>query len=88
MRAQLIRYNGPSGAQGQYHTIIHSGTGQTQSVARPVLVRYTLTRQQQQHHFQADLLGGVTWLRRSYHSEQRTIDLTQGTNVNNGYDDA
>lgn len=69
-------YHGnPSGPQGQYHTVAYSGTGQTRSVARPVLVRYTLTRQQQ-HRFWADLLGGVTWRRRSYHSERRTIDLT------------
>ena len=46
---------------------MYSGTDQTQSVARPMLVRYTLTRQQ--HHFPADLLGGVTWLRRSYYLE-------------------
>ncbi|TPG67185.1 hypothetical protein [Hymenobacter nivis] len=73
-------YDAPSGAQGQYRTTLYSGTDRSRSLAIPVLVRYTLTRRQE-HRFQADLLGGVTWLRQSYRSEEHIVDPAQGTDV-------
>lgn len=69
---------------GQYHDVTYSGTVRTRVLAVPVLVRYTLTRQQQ-HRFQADLLGGLTWLHRYYHSEQRTVDRTLGSDETGAY---
>ncbi|OGX84272.1 hypothetical protein BEN49_11405 [Hymenobacter coccineus] len=77
-------YSSAGPNSGQYHDVNYSSTVRIRSLAVPVLVRYTLTRQQQ-HRFQADLLGGLTWLHRSYHSEQRTIDQTLGTDETDSY---
>jgi hypothetical protein len=69
----------------QYHEVTYSGFFRTRSLALPVLVRYTFTRPQQ-HRFQADLLGGVTWVRRAFRREEYTIDRAQGLDATNRYD--
>ena len=76
-----------NGAPGQYHDVTYSGTVRSRAFALPVLVRYTLTRPQQ-HRFQADLLGGITWIRRASRYDQRVVDRVQNTDVSGGRDDA
>ena len=78
-------YDVSGGAPGQYYDYTRYGSSRNRSLAVPVLARYTLTRRQR-HRFQADLLGGFTWMHQAYHSEQRLVDHVRATDTTSTYD--